>query len=187
MANKSFEVVNSSSSNTKKYIIIGVAAAVVLFILIKLVLGFFSEEPAPTPPPAPPVATKAPAPPAATKPGVQVVAKDPAKQAEVDQQLEQLRYFIANPTMDDANITVQWLSQKYSQPPDVVVRDLFVMIERLEALSDAELAAFFTSDQNPWLEDQGYNSIIKFITYREYLSFVKKCATLYQNQNLKQG
>jgi|GEM_PF-4759254 hypothetical protein len=176
MANKSFEVVDQSHSpGSKKPIVIGVIAVVVVLALFLVFRALFSSDPAPQPTPAP-------APPVATKPGVQVVAKDPAKQAEVDQQLEQLRYYIANPTMDDANTTIQWLSQKYGQPPEVVVRDLFVMIERLEALSDADMAAFFTSDQNPWHEDQGYNSIIKFISYREYLAFVKKCATLYQNQ-----
>jgi hypothetical protein len=185
MANKSFEVVHSSlSGQSKKYIIIGAAAVAAVFILILIFRAVFGgTDPAPAPPPAQAqTSPSAQAQPAAVRPGVQVVAKDPAMQAEVNQQLEQLRYFIANPTMDDANITVQWLSQRYNQTPEVVVRDLLILIERLQPLSDTDLANFFNSDQNPWREDQGYNSIIKFISYREYLEFVKKCAALYQTQ-----
>lgn len=170
--NKSFEVLDRSRSpKSKRHIVAGVVAGLVVFILLQIYRALTGSDPEP-----------APTPPAVAKPGVQVIAKDPAKQAEVNQQLEQLRYYIANPTMDDANITVQWLSQQYGQTPEVVVRDLLVMIERLEALSDDDLESFFASDQNPWREDQGYNAITKFITHREYLEFVKKCAILYQTQ-----
>lgn len=167
MADRSFEVVNSSSK-TKKIIVLAAAVVLVLAGVLIFVFSGSKEE-------APQAAAEQPA-------GVKVVAKDPAKQAEVDQQLEQLLYYVKNPTMDDANITIQWLSQKYNQPPEVVVRDLLVLVERLQGLNDADLVAFFNSDQNPWREDQGYNSIIKFISHREYLEFVKKCITLYQTQ-----
>lgn len=180
MANRSFEVV-SSPSKTKKIIIPVVAAVVVLVGVLIFVFSGSKEEPLP---PLAPVKIPAQAP--GTVPeqpsGVKVVAKDPAKQAEVDQQLQQLMYYVNNPTMDDANITIQWLTQKFNQPPEVVVRDLKVLIERLQGLNDADLAAFFNSDQNPWREDPGYNSIIKFISHRDYLEFVKKCIALYQTQ-----
>jgi len=127
-------------------------------------------------------AAVAPAPPVEAKPEVRPVAKDSARQAEVDRQLEKLLYFIANPTGDDAVIAVEWLAKKYGQPPDVVIRDLFVLIGRLEVLSDSDLAVFFNSEQNPWRDDQGYIAITKFVGYRDYLEFIKKCATLYQKR-----
>lgn len=178
MANRSFEVV-SSPSKTKKIIIPAVAAVVVLVGVLIFVFSGSKEEALP---PLAPVQVHTPVTVPEQPSGVKVVAKDPAKQAEVDQQLQQLMYYVNNPTMDDANITIQWLTQKFNQPPEVVVRDLKVLIERLQGLSDADLVAFFNSDQNPWREDPGYNSIIKFISHRDYLEFVKKCIALYQTQ-----
>lgn len=179
MANRSFEVVSSPSKNKK--LIIPLAAAVVVLVGVLIFVFSGSKEEAPQPAPAP---VAVPAQPAT---GVKVVAKDPAKQAEVDQQLQQLLYYVNNPTMDDANITIQWLTQKFNQPPEVVVRDLQVLVERLQGLNDTDLVAFFNSDQNPWREDPGYNSIIKFISHRDYLEFVKKCIALYKAQSQSQG
>lgn len=176
MHNNSFEVVESSGAAKIIKIILVVVGVAALGIGLSQHFGGSGEKATQT-------ASVAPAPPIEARPEVRPVAKDPAKQTAFDQQLEKLLYFIANPTGDDAVITVEWLAKKYGQPPDVVIRDLFVLIGRLKVLSDPELAAFFNSEQNPWRDDQGYNAIIKFVGYRDYLEFIRKCAALYQERN----
>lgn len=188
MAEKSFEVVDSPSK-MMKIIIPAAAAVVVLAGVLIFALSGSKEEPAQAAQPAQPAQAQAQAaqPVPASQPEVRVVAKNPAQQAELDQQLQRLLYYVANPTMDDANTTIQFLAQKFNQPPEVIIPDLFVLIRDLQALSDENLAVFFRGEQNPWNDDQGYNAIINFISHRQYLDFVNKCATLYQTQTQTQS
>lgn len=165
-----FEIVEDESK--KKFIFIGLGVAVLL--IVGAAAFFFlggKNKPAPQ----------------AAAPPVKVVAQDPAQQAEVDKQVAQLRHFIQNPTADDAVITVGWVGKKYGQSPEIVVRDLKVLVNRLKDLSDEQLAAFFNSQENPWLDDPSYNSLIKLISHRDYVGFVEKCAIRYEKENLNKN
>lgn len=183
----SFEYVEDDSR--KKYIFIGLGVLVLLLIAGGLYFFVFSSKKQAPPPPAPqrPAQAQSAAQPQQQAPPVQVVAKDPAQQPEVDKQVEQLRHFVQNPTSDDAVITVNWLSKKYNQPPAVIVRDIKVLTQRLAALPDQELAAFFASQENPWLDDPSFNSLIKLVSYRDYVGFIDKCADRYAQEHLQQN
>ncbi len=183
-APKSFEVVDSPARPPLQKIIL-IAVGVAVFVL-GVVLFLTSGEKKPAP--ATPQARTQPAAPAGAPPAAagQAAPADPAKQAELNQQLQQLKHFMANPTENDATITVEWLSKKYGQPPEIIVRDLHVLTGRLKGLTDAQLVEFFNSPQNPWIDDPGYQAIIKFVSHRDYVGFVERCATLYAKLKLEQ-
>ncbi|MDL2260464.1 hypothetical protein LJB99_06305 [Deltaproteobacteria bacterium OttesenSCG-928-K17] len=180
---KGFDIIEENSN--KKLIFIG--AGVVGLLVVAAVLFFvLKSDPKPAPkPPAPQAQTKAAqtAKPAGRQ-DIKVVAKDPAAQAQVDQQMQEFLHYIQNPTIDDAVITVEWLSRKFNQPPAVIVKDVKVLTGRLSGLSDEQLAAFFAGSENPWQDDPAYNNLIKLITHREYVSFVSKCVDIYAREKL---
>lgn len=192
---KTFEIIDYNPD--RKFIFIGGGAAVILVAVLLMLVVFKNEpQPAPVPPaaqakpqaqPQQPQQAQPPAQAAEGRQDIHVLAKDPAQQAQVDQQMQEFLYYIQNPSIDDAVITVEWLSGKFNQPPEVVIRDVKVLTDRLAGLNDEQLAAFFASTENPWLDDPAYNNLIKLITHREYVGFVSKCADLYAREKLGRG